>query len=84
VQFGGGEASEPGLRAVTAACDDGHPVRLRITVWVDVHQPPSRLHQCGAVSDTPERGEPVCSQLADQLIPAFGIAQIADFQDSKL
>jgi hypothetical protein len=51
---------------------------------VDVHQPPSRLHQCGAVSDTPERGEPVCSQLADQLIPAFGIAQIADFQDSKL
>lgn len=83
VQFGAGEASEPRLRAVTAARDHGHPVRLRITVRVDVHQPPSRIHQGGTVSDTPERCEPVFSQLAEQLIPAFGIAQVADFQDTK-
>ncbi len=82
-QFGGGEASEPGPCAVTAARDHGHPVRLRITVRVDVHQPPSRLRQRGTVSDITERGEPVSSQLADQLIPAFGIAQVGDFQDTK-
>lgn len=73
-QFGGGEASESGLRAVIAARDHGYPVRPRITVRVDAHQPPSRLHQRRAVSDTTERGQPVLSQLADHLIPALGIA----------